>query len=151
MKKLLTLACLMLMCLLTAAAVAEQPAPSMTYTEPYLLSLHPDSEMNILWLTREPVQGYVEYGPTPALGNRVEAVSMNKGLHLRTAEGYDPDPARTPELPVYQLIAAEGWSMARWCTHRVTSRATRCSRASATKTAPESGSDSILRCSATCS
>lgn len=107
MRKLLTLAALMLLCLVMTTASAELAAPSLTYTEPYLLSLHPDSEMNVLWLTREPTEGYVEYGPTPALGSRVEAkLHEIKGFRTSaTPEGYDPDPANNPELPVYQLIA----------------------------------------------
>lgn len=54
---------------------AQKNPDTMNYTEPYMVTLHPATEMNIIWLTKEICSGYVEYGATPALGRRVEAVS----------------------------------------------------------------------------
>ena len=31
-------------------------------TQPYLLTLNPASEMNVVWIQRNPVRGVVEYG-----------------------------------------------------------------------------------------
>ena len=95
------------------ATIAPTPTPAqknpdtMNYTEPYMVTLHPATEMNIIWLTKEICSGYVEYGETPALGRRVEAVSYRfEGLRKSaTPEGYDPIPENNPELEVGQLIA----------------------------------------------
>jgi hypothetical protein len=55
------------------------PAPGFVQT-PYLQSLSPTS-MAVLWQTREPAYGWVEFGPTPALGAKQDA-----SVHgLRTA------------------------------------------------------------------
>lgn len=92
---------------LVCAGAAAEVAPSMTYTEPYMVTLNPDSEMNILWLTKEPCEGVVEYGLTPALGLTATAEPFEiKGFRTsKTPEGYDDVPENNPELPVYQLIA----------------------------------------------
>ena len=81
--------------------------PTMNYTEPYLLTLKPATEMNVLWLAKEMCEGYVEYGPTPALGNRVEAKPYRfEGLRTSAKpDGYDPEPENNPEIEVCQLIA----------------------------------------------
>ena len=93
--------------MLCAGALADDAAPSLTYTEPYMVTLNPGSEMNILWLTKEPCEGLVEYGLTPALGMRMQAEQYEiKGFRTSvTPEGYDSIPQNNPELPVYQLIA----------------------------------------------
>lgn len=72
-----------------------------------MVTLEPSTEMNILWLTKEACEGYVEYGPTPALGNRAEATLYQiEGLRSSaTPEGYDPTPENNLEIEVYQLIA----------------------------------------------
>ena len=52
----------------TQSAPAPTPTPAqknpdtMNYTEPYMVTLHPATEMNIIWLTKELCNGYVEYG-----------------------------------------------------------------------------------------
>ena len=97
-----------LVALMSVPAAAETVEPaSPVYTDPYMVTLEPSTEMNILWLTKEACEGYVEYGPTPALGNRAEATLYSiDGLRTSaTAEGYDPIPENNPELEVYQLIA----------------------------------------------
>jgi len=95
-----------LMCL-SGMAMAEEKSPSLNYTDTYMVTLNPSTEMNVLWLNKETCSGYVEYGPTIALGNRAEAVQHEvKGFRTSaTTEGYDPIPENNPELPVYQLIA----------------------------------------------
>ena len=57
-------------------------------TQPYLLSLKPAEEMHILWIQPEPTEGYIEYGYTEALGNRVERIydAGVAGLHRLLAE-----------------------------------------------------------------
>lgn len=84
-----------------------EEVPTMNYTEPYLLTLKPSCEMNVLWLAKEMCEGYVEYGPTPALGERVEAKPYAfEGLRTSAkADGYDAEPENNPELEVCQLIA----------------------------------------------
>ena len=75
------------------------------FTEPYLLTLHPSTEMNVCRLTSEASDTWVEFGPTPELGNRVSAVQYE--LHgLRDCPndcGVDPD-VHLP-LIVFQQIA----------------------------------------------
>lgn len=60
-----------------------------TYTKPYLLTLNPDSEMNICWLTSGDGAGSVEIGETDALGQTVKAKQYElKGMrtsHVPTA------------------------------------------------------------------
>lgn len=90
----------------TDAETGEE-RPTMNYTEPYMVSLNPATEMNIIWLAKEMCTGYVEYGETPALGRVVEAVPYRfEGLRTSaTPEGYDATPENNPELEVCQLIA----------------------------------------------
>lgn len=88
------------------AMAADMP---LTFTEPYILSLHPSTEMSICWITSEPVtDAYVEYGPTPSYGQRVAAIEYKlAGLKKSPDEttNYDPDPAKNPDLAAYQQIA----------------------------------------------
>ena len=109
---------------LGASALAEEEAgASLVYTDPYMVTLNPSTEMNILWLTKNECEGYVEYGPTPALGNRADAALYQiEGLRTSaTAEGYDPIPENNPEIPVYQLIAKlEGLAPGSVVYYRVT-------------------------------
>ena len=76
------------------------------YTKPYLLTLNPGSEMNICWLTKDSSQGSVEYGETSSLRQKANAVQHEiKGIKTSaTANGYDPDPAKNPDLKVFQQI-----------------------------------------------
>ncbi|MGI6695515.1 MAG: fibronectin type III domain-containing protein [Christensenellales bacterium] len=105
MKKLLTV--VLLLSILLPGALAQEQKPDLTYTEPYMVTLNPGSEMNIIWLTKELCEGSVEYGLTPVMGEVAAAKQYEiKGFRTSvTPEGYDPDPAKNPELPVYQLIA----------------------------------------------
>lgn len=73
-------------------------------TQPYLLTLNPDTEMNILWIQWEPYEGYVEYGSTDTLGSRVKAV-CNKltGLRAPASEaGYAEKPEDNPPITLWQ-------------------------------------------------
>ena len=46
----------------------------LAYTQPYLMTLHPDSEMDVAFLGRpQMTRAFIEYGDTPALGRSVEA------------------------------------------------------------------------------
>lgn len=96
-------AVLLVLCLALPAAAVQ------SYTEPYLLSLSPSSEMNVCWLLAEPGdEAWVEFGESDALGTTTPAALYEiKGLRTSAApEGYDDDPAKNPELKVYQRIAA---------------------------------------------
>ena len=46
---------------------------SVFITEPYLLSLHPDREMHVVWIQRQEASGVVHFSETPALGQSVTA------------------------------------------------------------------------------
>lgn len=89
------------------AYLGTEDPDSMNYTEPYLVTLHPSTEMNVIWLAKEMCEGYVEYGETPALGRVAQAVPYRfEGLRTSaTPEGYDDEPENNPELEVCQLIA----------------------------------------------
>lgn len=80
---------------------------TLVYTDPYMASLNPASEMNILWLVKEECKGYVEYGTTLSMGKRADAVlyKIDGFRTSATPAGYDAVPENNPELPVYQLIA----------------------------------------------
>lgn len=90
-----------------AATAYAETDTDVTYTEPYLLTLDPDSEMDICWLTSGSGEGSVEIGETTDLGENVEA-QQYKINGLRTsarADAYDDNPTKNPELDVYQQIA----------------------------------------------
>lgn len=78
-----------------------------TYTKPYLLTLDPDSEMDICWLTSGDGEGSIEIGETDALGETVKATQYKiNGMRTSVkADGYDDEPTKNPELDVYQQIA----------------------------------------------
>lgn len=95
-------ALLLLVCMSLPASAAK------IYTEPYLLSLNPSSEMNVCWLLGEPgEEAWVEFGESEALGETARAELFEvKGIRTSaTLEGYDDDPVKNPELAVYQRIA----------------------------------------------
>lgn len=87
-------------------AAAAQAAETVTYTKPYLLTLNPDNEMNICWLTKESTEAFVEFGETEELGQTVEATEYEiEGMRTsQTPEGYAEVPEENPELEVYQQI-----------------------------------------------
>lgn len=76
-------------------------------TQPYLLSLNPANEMNIVWIQLCRTPTHVEFGSTPALGNRAETQCHEiKGLRRPMEDGtYGPTPAGHPEVSVWQYIA----------------------------------------------
>ena len=75
-------------------------------TQPYLLSLHPDREMHILWIQPEQTDCYIEYGYTEALGNRAEVNCYEiTGLRGPQADGaYGTSPKGHPKISVWQYI-----------------------------------------------
>lgn len=78
------------------------------YTEPYLVSLTPSTEMNVCWLLAEAGEdAWVEFGETETLGRKAEARAYEvKGLRTSAKpDGYDPEPEKNPELKVFQRIA----------------------------------------------
>ncbi len=80
----------------------------LAYTQPYLMTLHPDREMDVALLGRpEMTRVIVEYGPTPALGRFVEAACYEiHGLRVPARDdGYEMETEKNPELPVKQFIA----------------------------------------------
>lgn len=76
-------------------------------TQPYLLSLHPDSEMHVCWIQRQPLAGAVEYGSSQQLGAVTEARCYAlKGLRIpASAAGYTPILQENPEIALWQCIA----------------------------------------------
>jgi hypothetical protein len=127
--------------------VALGEREGLCYTDPYMVTLNPANEMNIIWLTKEPCNGVVEYGTTPQMGNFVNAIQYEiKGMRRSaTAEGYDPDPEKNPALPVYQLIAKLGnlrpGTVVYYKTTTKKGSATQDSKRFFFKTAPERGTD----------
>ena len=71
-------------------------------SQPYLLTLDPASEMNILWILPEKVDAYVEFGDTEALGNCVEVQCYEiKGFRKPLEDGtYGERPEGHPEASV---------------------------------------------------
>ncbi len=145
MKKTIFVAVL-LMCLLAIGAYAQE-REGLTYTDPYMVTLNPGTQMNIIWLTKEPCEGIVEYGTTPALGNIATAQQYEiKGFRTSaTPEGYDAVPENNPEIPVYQLISTlNNLEPGKVVYYRVTT--TKGDKSETTKsfffkTAPAAGSD----------
>lgn len=108
MKKLILLIGILIIFGLFSYAVFSEETRQMIYTQPYLLSLHPKSEMNICWLTRETArESFVEYGPTESLGGKVRAreFKINGLRKSATLAGYNEEPGKNPSLDVFQEIA----------------------------------------------
>ena len=80
----------------------------MFITEPYLLSLRPSTEMNIVWIQRHPQQGIVEYGFEPdklAYTLNAEVYEL-KGIRVPgSEEGYTDIPEDHTPLALWQCIA----------------------------------------------
>lgn len=110
MKKLMSMlmAVLMVFCLAHTAQAETLEKADLTYTKPYLLTLNPAREMNVLWLTKEKSSATVEFGITEKLGKTVTAKEYElKGLRTsKTMEGYDAEPGNNPALPVHQQIGS---------------------------------------------
>ncbi len=80
----------------------------LAYTQPYLMTLHPDSAMDIAFLARPSLtRAIVEYGETPALGHSIEAERFDiRGLRVPAHDdGYAPVIEDNPELEVAQFVA----------------------------------------------
>lgn len=79
-------------------------------TQPYLLSLHPAEEMNVVWIQRTPEAGFVEYGCSHTLGRYVKAECYElTGLRgPASEEGYAEQPEDNPSLQLWQCIARIG-------------------------------------------
>lgn len=74
-------------------------------TEPYLLTLNPSSEMCIVWIQWQPLKGFVEFGPSSALGTTIEAECYEiTGLRGPSENGYLDDPESNPPLRLWQCI-----------------------------------------------
>lgn len=76
-------------------------------TEPYLLSLHPSTEMYICWIQWAPADGIVEYGTTKQLGSFLTAKCHEiRGFRAPASEnGYAPEPEANPSISLWQCIA----------------------------------------------
>lgn len=75
--------------------------------KPYLLTLNPSSEMNIVWIQKTKTAGFVEYGENDCLQNRVQAECHEiKGLRAPLPLGeYGKNPHDHEEVSVWQYIA----------------------------------------------
>ncbi|AGK99743.1 purple acid phosphatase family protein [Desulfoscipio gibsoniae] len=98
---------MVLLAMIPTVGLASEAGEELTYTKPYLLTLNPSNEMNVVWISKESGEGFVEFGLTEDLGTTVAATQYEiEGLRTSiTPEGYDPDPAKNPELNVFQQIA----------------------------------------------
>lgn len=79
-----------------------------TYTEPYLVSLHPSTEMNVCWLLAEDTEdAWVEFGESKNLGRKAGTMTYTLNGLRKSArlDGYEPEPDKNPELKVFQRIA----------------------------------------------
>ena len=76
-------------------------------TQPYLLTVKPSEEMNILWIQSEKSDGFVEYGYDEKMENRIDAECFEiNGLRLPKEDGtYSENPYEHQECPVWQNIA----------------------------------------------
>ena len=77
------------------------------YTEPYLVSLTPYQSMNVIWLTGERAdEAWVDFGETEQHGQKMSAAQFDiKGMRRSAKpDGYDDDPAKNPEVQVFQQI-----------------------------------------------
>lgn len=79
-------------------------------TDPYLLTLDPAHEMNVVWIQRSPVPGIVEFGSTHKLGKIIEAECRAlKGLYVpRGNGGYGPFPEDNTPAALWQCTAKIG-------------------------------------------
>ena len=75
--------------------------------QPYLLSMNPENEMNVVWISKEKMQGFLEYGNDESLGNRIFAECYEiTGLRAPKPDGtYGETPEEHEFVSVYQYIA----------------------------------------------
>ena len=76
-------------------------------TQPYLLTLHPDTEMDICWLQSIPEPGLVEFGHSHVLTCRIKAEAFEiVGLRAPATEhGYSEIKEENPPMRLWQCIA----------------------------------------------
>lgn len=76
-------------------------------SEPYLLTLKPSSEMNILWIQSEKTDGYVLFGETELLCQKVKAERYElTGLRLPLEDNTYPEyPEMCKPVSLWQYIA----------------------------------------------
>lgn len=76
-------------------------------SKPYLLTMNPANEMNIIWIQKEKISGVVEFGFTEELGQVISAECYEiTGLRSPNEDGnYGSDPQEHKEISVWQYIA----------------------------------------------
>lgn len=76
-------------------------------SQPYLLSLYPATEMNIIWIQKDKTDGFVEFGTTDELGNTIKAQCYEIiGLRAPFEDGtYGKTPHEHEKISVWQYIA----------------------------------------------
>ncbi|MGN0976071.1 MAG: metallophosphoesterase family protein, partial [Gemmiger sp.] len=76
-------------------------------TQPYLLSLNPSSEMQVVWVQRTPADGIVEFGSSHALGRCVKAACYElTGLRVPASDaGYCVEKDDNPPIRLWQCVA----------------------------------------------
>lgn len=76
-------------------------------SEPYLLTLHPSTEMNIVWIQSVKTEGSVEFGATEELGKTIKAQCYEiVGLRGPCEDGqYATAPEDCPPISVFQYVA----------------------------------------------
>lgn len=76
-------------------------------TEPYLVSLNPSTEMNVVWILKTPKDGFVEFGKDETLGKIIKATCYEiKGLRAPHADGtYGETPEGHEKVSAWQYIA----------------------------------------------
>ncbi len=93
-------------------------------SEPYLLTLHPQTQMCVVWIQSVKAEGFVEFGMNENLGKRTEAECHEiRGLRAPLADGTYPDaPEECPLVSVWQYIAKiDGLSPGETVFYRVSS------------------------------
>jgi len=112
-------------------------------SEPYLLTLHPSTEMDIVWIQSCPTPSFVEFGPTEELGCFAQAECYEiSGLRGPMENGeYGEDPADHPPVPVWQyIVKLDGLRPGETVFYRVVSEEDR-TQVYSFHTAPQKGED----------
>ncbi len=76
-------------------------------TQPYLLSLFPATEMNIVWIQKDKTDGFVQFGITEKLGTTIKAECYEiTGFRAPHDDGtYGENPEDHEKISVWQYIA----------------------------------------------
>ena len=111
-------------------------------TQPYLLSVNPSTEMNILWIQKEKTDGKVEYGNTKTLGNFLDAECFEiKGLKVPEGEEYREFPEDNLDVTIWQyIVKIENLSPGEKIYYRCFNE-NECTKIYDFHTAPEKGED----------